>query len=395
MTSEVLPAPEPTRLVAQARLTLDGVRAMLALAGIGVTLPALWACAFAAGGSHTALPHLFYFPIIVAAVRFGVSGAVATALCAAVLAGPLLPADVATGTPQPVLGWIVRLVIFTCIGVFVALLAQQGSASLRSAYQDSRLSRALLRALRRGDVSVHYQPIRRTADGRIVALEALARWTDPRRGQVAPDVFIPVAERTGAVADVDRYVLRRAAEQVAEWTAKHGPVIAAVNVSATWFAEADLFSEVEDVLLRTGLPAGQLELEITETALISDVRRATDQIDKLRGIGVHVAIDDFGVGQASLSYVNDFHVTTVKIDGSFVSKALVDPRTALLLTGLFSLFGTLGLRVIAEGVSNEAEYARLRTLGCENVQGYHLGRPAPADITEGLLQEAGVTPVHH
>jgi EAL domain-containing protein (putative c-di-GMP-specific phosphodiesterase class I) len=394
MMSENLHRQEPVRLVAQARLTLDGVRAMLALAAIGGTLLALWAGAFAAGGSHTELTHLFYFPIVLAAVRFGVSGAATTALGAGLLAGPFLPEDVAAGEPQPLLAWVLQLVIFTGIGVFMALLAEQRSGSLRSAFHDSRLSRALLRALRRGDVSVHYQPIRRTTDGRIVALEALARWTDPRRGEIAPDVFIPVAERTGAVSEVDRYVLRKAAEQVAQWTAEHGQVIAAVNVSATWFAEADLFAEVEDVLLRTGLPAAQLELEITETALISDIRRATEQIDRLRAIGVHVAIDDFGVGQASLSYVNDFDVTTVKIDGSFVSKALVDSRTALLLTGLISLFGTLGLRVVAEGVSNEAEYARLRTLGCENVQGYHLGRPAPADITEGLLQEAGITPMH-
>jgi EAL domain-containing protein (putative c-di-GMP-specific phosphodiesterase class I) len=391
MTSEDLPALEPTRLVAQARLTLDGVRAMLGLAAIGASLLAIWAWAFATGGTQTVLTHLFYFPIVLAAVRFGVSGATTAAVCAGVLAGPLLPME---GEQQPLLAWVLRLVIFVGIGVLMALLAQQGSASLRSALADSQLSRALVRALRRGDVCVHYQPIRRTTDGRIVALEALARWTDPRRGEIAPDVFIPVAERTGAVAEVDRYVLGRAAEQVARWTAEHGPVIAAVNVSATWFAEADLFAEVEDVLRRTGLPPEQLELEITETALISDVRRATEQVDKLRAIGVHVAIDDFGVGQASLSYVNDFDVTTVKIDGSFVSKALVDSRTALLLAGLISLFGTLGLRVVAEGVSNEAEYARLRTLGCENVQGYHLGRPAAADITEGLLQEAGMTPLH-
>ncbi|HET7388175.1 MAG TPA: EAL domain-containing protein [Nocardioidaceae bacterium] len=368
---------------------LTRLGATVAMGSVLVGLGVAWLASYIAGGSHTALPHLFYVPIVLAAVRFSWAGAVGSAVGAGVLAGPLLPADVAAGSDQPLGGWLLRLVIFVGIGLFVAWLARDSSESIPRAFQDAVLSGRLLQGIERGEVHVVYQPIVDMKTGRITAVEALARWTQPRHGEVSPGEFIPVAERTGAVAALDRFVLKEAVNQVQCWSTPSAPLKVSVNVSATRFAQDDLVENVEAALTRSGLPGGQLQLEITESALIHDVSSAAAQIARVRALGVRVAVDDFGAGHASLSYLDSFAIDTVKIDRSLTSRVVAEPRTARLVSGIIHLFASIDLEVVGEGIETAEDYVHMQSLGCLLGQGFYIGRPVPAEeMADKVLQSA-------
>jgi diguanylate cyclase len=373
----------------------------VAFTGMGVTMACgsvfgglllAWVLAYAGGGSRSALPHLFYVPIVLAAVRFSWMGAAGSALVAGLLAGPLLPADVATGAAQPLGAWLLRLLMFVGIGLFVASLARGRSESIRTAFHDAVTSGRLLKALRRREIRVFYQPILDMDTGQVVAVEALARWTHPKHGEISPADFVPAAERTGVVAELDRFILDEAVAQVLAWSEEFGPLKASVNVSATRFGQVDLVDNVHDVLRRTGLPPNQLQLEITESALIDDVPAAAAQIRQLRALGVRLAIDDFGAGQASLGYLNEFAIDTVKIDRSLTSKVVAEPRSARLVAGIIHLFNAVDLEVVGEGMETAEDYVHMHSLGCRFGQGFYIGRPAAAEqITQFLrtTEESG------
>lgn len=364
-------------------------QALLAMAAIVTLLLAAWGCAHAGGGSHTAWPHAFYVPVMLAAVRFSWIGAALAAVAAGVLAGPFLPADVSLGTVQPTQGWLMRLVAFTVIGSFVATLMRHRAAPASAALQDSLLSARLIRAIQLGHIEVHYQPIYDVSEGRVSGVEALARWHDPRRGGLSPAQFVPAAERTGAIAALDGYVLRVATAQAERWGRElPHPLTVSVNVSATHFAGPDLLDDVGRVLDRTGLPAQRLQLEITESALLDDVAAAARQIGRLRDLGVKVAIDDFGVGQASLSYLDQFRVDTIKLDRSLISESGHRTRDPRLLTGIVDLLDRLGLTIVAEGIESAEQCAALHGAGVGYGQGFHFARPAPATEIHGLLVRA-------
>jgi EAL domain-containing protein (putative c-di-GMP-specific phosphodiesterase class I) len=221
-----------------------------------------------------------------------------------------------------------------------------------------------------------------------VAVEALARWHHPRRGMMPPAEFIPAAERTGAVRALDQYVLREATRQARRWADAGTPVKVSVNVSATRFAQRDLPADVAAALAESGLSPEVLQLEITESALIEDVQGASRQLAELRRLGVSVAIDDFGAGQASLGYVSRFAIDTVKLDRSLVAGLEDGPTAGRLVGGFLGLFRSLGLHVVAEGVEDASQCARLTAAGCEMLQGFYIGRPAPAAATTGLLSRS-------
>lgn len=361
------------------------LRTLLALGGIVLGLVAVWGAAYASGGSRTVLPHLFYFPIVLSSVRFGWLGAVTSASIAGLLAGPALPADVENQVVQPVWGWVLRLAMFLGVATLVAWLSRHRSESVTIAVQDARLSGKLRQALRDGEIVVYYQPILDMESGRIVGVEALARWKHPTEGLLPPDYFIPPAERTGMIAQLDRYVLREAIREVSAWSSSTCPLRVSVNVSATRFAERNLVGDVGTALSDFGMAPQQLQLEMTETAIIQDVVASATQIAALRGIGVTIAIDDFGVGQTSLSYLHQFTVDTVKIDRSFVAKTPADPKAARLVAGMIRLLEAIGTKVVGEGISNAEEYVQMRSLGCKLGQGFYIGRPAPAAETEQLI----------
>lgn len=363
---------------------------VLALIAIVAGLFTAWGASYVTGGSRTAVPHLFYLPVILAAVRFSWRGALTASVTAGLLAGPVLPADVATGAEQPFEGWALRLVIFTLVALLVSWLLRGRTESISSSLQDSLVSSRLVRAVHRGEVEVYYQPILDMGSGRFVGLEALSRWNDPRRGPLSPDDFIARAERTGAIAVLDQYVLSHALRQARRWSQRVGPVQMSVNLSATRFADDDLVTSVGAALADAGLPAHYLQLEITESAIIGDVEAASVQIAALRRLGVRVAIDDFGAGQCSLAYFNQFEVDTVKIDRGLVSQIGEAPQTERLLSGLVRMFHALGLNIVAEGIEKADQYVHLQSLGCDLAQGFFVGRPAPAKDIEELLRRRGL-----
>ena len=347
-----------------------------ALVTLGIV--AAWLGTYAAGGTKSVLPQLFYLPIIFAASRFGWPGAVLTAVSAGVLAGPVMPLDVSAGVAQSPAAWVTRVLVYVTVGLLVAWLSGESSGSIVSFACDARGARNLRRALDRHEFEVHYQPFVDLRTGRTTGFEALCRWQDPTRGTVPPSAFIPLAERTGTIIPIGAFVLQTAVQQGAAWQADGADdLIVAVNVSAHQLCQPDFFTQVSDALHDAGLRPQQLCIEITETAIVRDRHTALEHINALHDMGVRIALDDFGTGHASLAYLQDFPIDILKIDLSFVSTVDTDPRSAALVTGITQLARALGAATIAEGIERRTQLETLRTLGCDYGQGYHLGRPGP------------------
>jgi EAL domain-containing protein (putative c-di-GMP-specific phosphodiesterase class I) len=356
-----------------------------ATAVVGAGYALAWVGSVLLGGSHSGGPELFYLPIVLAAVRFSWPVAVAASLGAGLLAGPLLPAEVASPTAQAPSEWLLRGAIFLAVGVFVALLVKGRGHPLTSRLQDAAASGRLLRALDDGSLEVFYQPIYRLLDEQLVAFEALVRWrTSPGR-YAGPDSFIPAAERTGAISRIDEFVLDRAVAVARRW-ATGGPAVSiSVNFSAATLAQPDLVRTVRRVLDTYDLQPGLLQVELTESALIEDLPQAVRQIEALRALGVKVAIDDFGSGYACLNYLRHFPSDVVKLDPSIVASANYDERGRRLLEGFVTMCSHLDLQIVAEGVEFVDQLDLLREVGVAMGQGFLLGVPAPVDALAKLL----------
>jgi EAL domain-containing protein (putative c-di-GMP-specific phosphodiesterase class I) len=242
------------------------------------------------------------------------------------------------------------------------------------------LAQDLADAADSGQLEVHYQPVVLLADGRTTGFEALVRWNHPERGLVPPVEFIPLAEETGAITGIGRWVLREALRQGAVWTAETGtPLRMAVNLSPRQFHDGDVTADVVAALEESGFPAGQLTLEVTEGVLVRDVDSVVRQLEALRALGIRIAIDDFGTGFSGLSYLRHLPADVIKIDRSFVMD-LPRGRSALtLITSIVELARTLGLDVVAEGVETEGQRRALADLDCRHAQGYLFARPEPAE----------------
>lgn len=243
-------------------------------------------------------------------------------------------------------------------------------------------------ALGRGEFEVFYQPIVSTRDGRTVALEALLRWHSPQHGEVAPGRFVPLLEEIGLIGEVGRWVLTTACAQFASLqNGEFAPSILAVNLSAAQFRDAQLTAHIQAALQASGLTPAQLELEITESILIEDASAATQTLSSLAALGVRLAIDDFGTGYSSLSYLRRFPINTLKIDRSFVTEMESSVDAEIIVKAIVNLAHNLGLAVVAEGVENVGQLARLATLGCACVQGFLFSRAVPlADLPELLTR---------
>jgi EAL domain-containing protein (putative c-di-GMP-specific phosphodiesterase class I) len=343
------------------------------------------------GGSHNAGPHLFYVAIVLAAVRFSWPVTAAVAVAAGLLAGPLLPADVALNIGQEPGAWMLRLSIFVLIGSFIALLVEDPEAALRNRRLEAIGAAGLLRALDTGEIEVFYQPICRVQDGRLAGVEALVRWRQPEGGYADPSTFIPIAERTGAISRLDEYVLRRAIATARDWASRAHPLYVSVNLSVTTLAGSWLVATIDRVLDETGLPPHLLQIEITESAVIDDLAGTIRQVAALRARGVKVAIDDFGSGHASLGYLQNLPVDVVKLDRSMVTAAAFDDRSHRMLEGVTRMCDLLGLQVIAEGVELPQQLACLSEMGVSMAQGYLLGPPAPPAEIRALI-DGSVSP---
>ncbi len=265
------------------------------------------------------------------------------------------------------------------------------SDHLTAAVRDRMATEAgLRRALEQGELRLHFQPQLEAESGRIVGAEALVRWLDPCEGLIAPARFIPVAEQSGLIGALGAWVLRETCRQGVRWIeAGLPPVTLAVNISANQFAYGDVVATVSGVLAETGFPAGRLELEITESVLMTREDEAADRLARLRSLGVRLAIDDFGTGYSSLAYLKRFPLDVLKIDKSFVDGLPGDPYDVGISRAVVAIGQSLGFRVLAEGVEKAEQLDFLRGLGCDMYQGYLASRPLPADEFATLLGAGG------
>ncbi|MEU8526286.1 bifunctional diguanylate cyclase/phosphodiesterase [Streptomyces sp. NPDC048629] len=246
----------------------------------------------------------------------------------------------------------------------------------------------LRRALDAGEVELHYQPKVRF-DGQVAGLEALVRWVHPERGKVPPDEFIAIAESSGLMPHLTEYVLETALAQVARWRAQGLKVPVAVNVSPRDVHTPGFAGAVAARLARHGVPAGALQLEITEHVLLEDPQRAADTLAGLTGHGVKMSLDDFGTGYSSLVHLRRLPVSELKIDRSFVARLAVDTEDAEIVRCTVDLAHSLGLLVVAEGVEDDETWERLRDLGCDAVQGWLVAAAMPPSETTAWLRARG------
>ena len=254
---------------------------------------------------------------------------------------------------------------------------------LNASVQVRRLMEIDLReTLEQNALDVFFQPVIAVDSGEIVACEALARWRRPGHGYVPPAEFIPLAEETGLIAPLGEAVLRKAALAAARWPAA---LRVSVNLSARQFQGADLIALVKDALAQSKLPARRLELEVTESILIGDKARVLQALTALRALGVHIALDDFGAGYSSLSYLSSFPFDRIKIDRSFVTNVGARPDAAAIVRAVTGLAGTLGMSTTAEGVETPDDLAWLRSHGCQLAQGFLVSKPVPPEDFERLL----------
>ncbi|HET9078764.1 MAG TPA: EAL domain-containing protein [Acidimicrobiales bacterium] len=234
-------------------------------------------------------------------------------------------------------------------------------------------------ALARGELSLHYQPVMHLGTDQVRYMEALARWCHPRLGPVPPDEFIPLAEETGVIVPLGRWVITQALADCAAWRARTRPGVGvAVNVSGRQLSDAGLADHLAATLQATGLDPAEVTLEITESVLVSAEAGSVPALDALKATGVRLAIDDFGTGYSSLAYLRQLPVETVKVDRSFISGLDAAGGDAAIVAAMVELAHSLGLSVVAEGVETAGELEIVRRAGCDEAQGYLLGRPAPA-----------------
>jgi diguanylate cyclase (GGDEF)-like protein/PAS domain S-box-containing protein len=255
-----------------------------------------------------------------------------------------------------------------------------------------RLQADLDHALDSEQLVLHYQPLVDLATGRIDGYEALLRWQHPNRGLVSPVDFIPLAESSGLIVPIGRWVLRQATAQAAGWQQPGDPagVHVAVNVSVRQFRHPELVNDVADALRRSGLPAHLLTLEMTESLFAADIPDVTEKLERLKDVGVRLALDDFGTGYSSLSYLRRFPFDILKIDKSFIEGIDGNRQNQAVASAIVTLGRTLGLDLVAEGIETAGELSSLEGLGVHLGQGFHLGRPGPAAL---VCPTPGIRPV--
>jgi diguanylate cyclase (GGDEF)-like protein len=247
----------------------------------------------------------------------------------------------------------------------------------------------LRRAIAEGELVLHYQPRVELATGAVQAVEALVRWEHPERGLLSPGEFLPLAEHTGLIRPLTRYVLDTALADCAGWMAEGLPAGVSANLSARDLLDAEVPTEVEALLRKHGVDPGLLEVEITENTILTDPERARAVLERLRALGVRLSIDDFGTGFSSLGQLRRLAVDVLKIDKSFVLNMTHDDNDDVIVRSTIELGHNLGLRVVAEGVETQETWDRLAQLGCDTAQGFFVSRPVPREVLVEWLRKRG------
>ncbi len=296
------------------------------------------------------------------------------------------------------IGLSIGVAVFPADGADAAMLMRNAEAALYRAKAEGRgtvrffeadmdkrlrdkraLQHELRAALNNGEFFIDYQPQAKIS-GEVIGFEALMRWYHSARGAIPPSTFIPLAEDSGLIKDIGAWVLRETCREAACWPR---PLQVAINLSPAQFKQGDLPGLVHTVLLETGLPPGRLELEITEGVLVDDFSRAVSILRRLKALGVQIAMDDFGSGYSSLSYLQAFPFDKIKIDKTFISNLDSSPQSATIVRAVIGLARGLGMPVVAEGVESKEQIEFLGQASCDLVQGYLIGRPRPiADYAE-------------
>jgi EAL domain-containing protein (putative c-di-GMP-specific phosphodiesterase class I) len=248
-------------------------------------------------------------------------------------------------------------------------------------------------ALERGEIHVVYQPKIDLRSGNTVGVEALARWQHPALGAVSPSEFIPIAEETGLIVPLGLFVLEQACGQAAQWREQGADIEIAVNISSRQLSDQAFADQVARVLEQTTMPASRLCLELTESVLTGDATGPARILDTLHALGIRLSIDDFGTGYSSLAYLHRFPVDELKIDRAFIKDIGLHHEQRTLASAIAAMGNELGLRVVAEGVETADELEHVRAIGCEQAQGFYLGRPsAPDSDTLRAALQSAVTP---
>jgi diguanylate cyclase (GGDEF)-like protein len=296
------------------------------------------------------------------------------------------------------------------VAMYAAKAAGKGRSAVFEPEMDSaiigqlRMKAELARAVELGEFTVYYQPTVELSNGRLAGVEALVRWQHPDRGLVPPLDFIPLAEQTGLIVPIGRFVLREACQQMRAWHTSYPtspPMTVSVNLSARELDEPGLVDSVRDVLAETGLDPAHLVLEITESLLLVDLPATVTILSALRALGVRLAIDDFGTGYSSLSYLENLPVDILKIDKSFVDRigetpadipGLKDPNQSVMVSAISQLGHALHLDLVAEGIEQREQVSALQGLECQYGQGYYFARPLTSGALAELLHQQAVEP---
>jgi EAL domain-containing protein (putative c-di-GMP-specific phosphodiesterase class I) len=376
--------------------------AWLWVAVLALLLLLVWAAVVVAGGSRTALPHLFYLPIILATVPFGMRGALAVAVVAGLLAGPLTPMDTATNEQQSVTGWLIRCGAFLVVGAVASLplalrersYSEQLNSELRRAFHrtpvgrtaDDELVARVRGVLARRAFHCVYQPIYAFDGGRLVAVEALTRFTgDPRR---TPDQWFAAAHQAGVGPELEIAAIGAALDGAAGLPPE---VVMSVNASPGTLADPRMLELLERIGTR------RLLVEITEHAAIEDYRLIAEQIGPLRSGGVRIAVDDAGAGFASLRHIVQLAPDVIKLDMSLTQHVESSPVRRALAGSLIEFVQYTGAMLVVEGIENHADLAAWSALGADAVQGYLVGRPGPLPAPNrcSLVTSLPLSHAHH
>lgn len=262
------------------------------------------------------------------------------------------------------------------------------SAILEDFLQTVTIQTKLREVVFEQNFTMYFQPQCYASNGRLRGVEALIRWKDEQGDMISPSVFIPIAEKNGAIVPIGNWVIEKSVEIYAKWRDKYEyPLILSLNISAVQCKQNDFIENVLHILEKYNVLPEKVELEITETILVDDFEETKERLNDLRKTGIRISLDDFGTGFSSLSYLKGLPIDTLKIDKSFVDTLLTDANTKIIMESIIYMVKRLGYETVAEGVETEEQFAYLRELSCDIIQGYYTGRPMPAEGIENLLKE--------